>query len=68
MGKALVHLDRAPEALPYLEKAMQVNPENTDVHYQLALVYRKLGRKSDADREFAMFRKLQRSSRTPSGR
>jgi len=27
MGKALAHLDRAPEALPYLEKAMQVNPE-----------------------------------------
>ena len=65
MGKALVHLDRVPEALPYLEKAVQVNPENTDLHYQLALVYRKLGRKSDADREFAMFRKLQRSSRTP---
>jgi Flp pilus assembly protein TadD len=68
MGKALVHLDRAPEALPYLEKAVQANPENTDIHYQLAIVYRKLGRKADADREFGTFQKLQQSSRTPVGR
>ena len=68
MGKALVHLDRAPEALPYLEKAVQANPENTDIHYQLAMAYRKLGRKADADREFGTFQKLQHSSRTPSGR
>jgi tetratricopeptide (TPR) repeat protein len=68
MGKALVHLDRALEALPYLEKAVQANPENTDIHYQLAMVYRKLGRKADADREFSTFQKLQQSSRMPSGR
>jgi Flp pilus assembly protein TadD len=65
MGKALVHLDRASEALPYLEKAVQVDPENTEIHYQLAMVYRKLGRQSDADREFGTFQRLQKSSRTP---
>jgi tetratricopeptide (TPR) repeat protein len=65
MGKALVHLDRASEALPYLEKAVQVDPENTEIHYQLAMVYRKLGRQSDADREFSTFQRLQQNSRTP---
>jgi len=68
MGKALVHLDRVPEALPYLEKAVAVSPENSDIHYQLAMVYRTLGRQSDAEREFSAFQKLQQSSRTPIGR
>ena len=68
MGKALVYLNRIPEALPYLEKAAQLDPENGDVHYRLAMVYRQLGRKSDAEREFGTFRKLQQSSRPPVAR
>jgi protein O-mannosyl-transferase len=68
LGKALVHLGRAPEALPHLEKAAQADPENANVHYQLAMAYRKLGRKSDADREFGIFRSLQQDSRKPLAR
>jgi Flp pilus assembly protein TadD len=45
-------------ALKYLLRASQSAPLDDSVHYQLAALYRKLGRKQDAGRELAKFQKL----------
>src|SRR5689334_20814927 len=44
--------DGRPErALPYLKRAIQVDPKDSRLHYTLSRVYRRLGRAPDADRE-----------------
>ncbi len=45
-------------ALKYLLRASQSASLDESVHYQLASVYRKLGRTQDAERELAAFKKL----------
>jgi Flp pilus assembly protein TadD len=45
-------------ALKYLLRASQAAPLDDSVHYQLAALYRKLGRKEEAGRELAEFQKL----------
>ena len=47
-------------ALKYFLRASRSAPLDESVHYQLASVYRKLGRAGDADRELAEFQKLRK--------
>jgi tetratricopeptide (TPR) repeat protein len=61
MGKALTSLGRPKEALQQQTKAVRLDPQNEAAHYRLAQAYRQLGRAEDADREFAIFRKLRDS-------
>jgi tetratricopeptide (TPR) repeat protein len=67
MGKALLHQSRPAEALPYLERAVQLDGLNPTTHYELGMLYRKLGRSTDAERELKAFRELQRSSASQAG-
>ena len=63
MGRALAHLGKPTEAVTYLESASRNDPLDATVHYQLATLYRQLGRSPDADRELAQFRKLQEAAK-----
>src|SRR5689334_4140570 len=67
MGKALLHQSRAAEALPFLERAVQLDGLNPTTHYELGMLYRKLGRSTDAERELKAFRDLQRTNAPQSG-
>jgi tetratricopeptide (TPR) repeat protein len=64
MGKALTAMNQTAKALDYLLDAERSDPQNEIVHYRLALAYRKLGVKSDADREWAAFQEIRKSQDT----
>lgn len=57
-GGALVSLKSFPEAIPPLETAVKLEPQNPAAHYLLAIAYARTGRKNDGDREFAIQRQL----------
>jgi len=61
MGKALTSMNEPAKALDYLLDAEHSDPQNEIIHYRLALAYRKLGVKSDADREWATFQQIRKS-------
>jgi Flp pilus assembly protein TadD len=48
-----VALGRTEEALPLLEAVTQAAPDHIQTHMQLAIVYTRLGRVADAQREKA---------------
>ena len=59
LGSALIAEKRFPEAVPVLETAVKLQPDNPTAHYNLAIALSRTGRKEDADREFAIHRKMQ---------
>jgi tetratricopeptide (TPR) repeat protein len=61
LGKALTSMNEPRKALDYLLDAERSDPQNEIVHYRLALAYRKLGVKADADREWAAFQDIRKS-------
>ncbi len=61
MGKSLTSLGRPKEALDYLLDAERSDPQNEIVHYRLALAYRKLGIKGNAEREWTTFQAIRKS-------
>jgi hypothetical protein len=61
LGKALNASGDAKSAEGYLRQVLAAEQETTlaqSAHFQLAQVYRKLGRAADADREMKAFQKL----------
>jgi Tfp pilus assembly protein PilF len=58
LGTSLVSAKKYAEAIPPLETAVRLEPHNPAAHYTLAVAYRRDGRKVDADREFAIHRKM----------
>ena len=57
-GKILTKQDRPGEALAYLEKAVKSDPADPNKRYLLARAYQSLGRREEADREFAEVHRL----------
>ncbi len=55
---------RSPEAIPLLEKAIQLAPPSEVAHYALMMAYRNTGRMDDARREKA---RLDELHKTPDG-
>lgn len=51
LGKTLIHLNRAAEAIIHLQKAAELARKNPEPHFQLAIAYRKLGKKTEAATE-----------------
>jgi tetratricopeptide (TPR) repeat protein len=49
---------RPDEALRCYERAVRADPVLADAHYNLALLYERAGRKRDAVRHLAIFRRL----------
>ena len=58
LGRLLVRNRRYEESLPILQRASSLKPENADVHYQLFLTLSRLKRPAEAEREFAVYKKL----------
>ena len=54
LGSSLLDSDRAADAVPPLETAAKLAPDNPTIHMTLAHAYQELGRKDDAAREFAL--------------
>ena len=55
LEKIYTQSGRYEMSLDHLKKALLIDSSDATVNYRLALVYRKLGRKQDADRELAIF-------------
>jgi protein O-GlcNAc transferase len=62
-GKALVQLGRADISLRWFERAIVLNADYPEAHYQLAQAYRRLGRTEDAERALRAFQAA--SARAP---
>jgi len=45
-----------PEALSYLEQAVQIDPQNADARYQYARLLIKMGKPDEAERHLQVFR------------
>jgi len=58
VAKTLMLKNEMTKAQRYLERAVQLDPLREVAHYRLATIYRATGRKEDADRELAEFRRL----------
>jgi tetratricopeptide (TPR) repeat protein len=62
LGSALVAEKRYAEAVPPLETAVKLAPDDPMAHYNLATALSRVGRKEEADREFAIHRKMQEAT------
>jgi tetratricopeptide (TPR) repeat protein len=58
VGKALSRAADLQTPLPYLLKAAQLDPDYAEPHYLLGQLYQKLGRRAEAEHEFATFEKI----------
>jgi tetratricopeptide (TPR) repeat protein len=65
LGLALISEKHFPEAVTPLQTAVKLQPENPVAHYNLALALSRSGHKEEADREFAIHRKMQESAGAP---
>ncbi len=61
LGVLLEDRQRTEEALPAYERAITADPLLGDAHYNLALLYERAGRKRDAVRHFAIYKRLERN-------
>jgi tetratricopeptide (TPR) repeat protein len=57
-GRALLAKDQPEKAVPLFEASVKQQPDNAQTHYYLEQAYRRVGRKSDAQREKAEFVRL----------
>lgn len=57
-GVALVSTKKFSEAVPPLEVAVKLEPENPAAHYNLAIAYTRTGRRQEGDKEFAIHRDM----------
>jgi tetratricopeptide (TPR) repeat protein len=58
MGRALLAKDEPEKAVPMFEHAVKLQPDNAQTHFYLEQAYRRVGRKSDAQRERDEFVRL----------
>jgi tetratricopeptide (TPR) repeat protein len=57
-GFCLVTLKRYEEAIPPLQAAVRLQEGNPSAHYNLAVALSRTGQKEEADKEFAIHRRL----------
>lgn len=62
LGSSLSSEKRFTDAVPALETAVKLQPENPVGHYELAMALTRTGRKDEAEREFAIHRKMQEAN------
>ena len=58
MGRALLAQDQPAKAVPLFEESVKLQPDNAQTHFYLEQAYRRVGRKTDAQREKAEFVRL----------
>jgi tetratricopeptide (TPR) repeat protein len=59
LGRVLLAKEEPARAVAELEQAVRLAPDNVEARYSLASAYSRAGRKEDAARELAEFRRLQ---------
>jgi tetratricopeptide (TPR) repeat protein len=64
LGRLLVRSRRYEESVPILQHAETLNTSDPDVHYQLFFALSRLKRKTEADREFATYKRLSEAQKT----
>ena len=68
-GKAYLKQGKPADAVRMLEQSVNLDAENLNTRYRLAIAYQELGQPEDAEREFAVFgkpsEKSAQSSTTP---
>lgn len=57
LAKTLIAMGKHTEALPVLERAVQLEPTNSAAHFRLSTLYRQQGRTEDARREVELYKK-----------
>ena len=55
LGKVLMGMGKTHEAIPYLVRAAQSDPLNTEVHYRLARAYKELEMQDESRHELKLF-------------
>jgi Flp pilus assembly protein TadD len=63
LGRAKLQMNLPAEAVPLLERAVQLNGDEESVFYQLGLALRACGRKTEAQRAMAKVRDLKEAAR-----
>ncbi len=58
LGQSLISNKKFSEAIPPLENAVKLQPQNPAAHFNLATAYSRTGRKQDAEKEFAIHRRM----------
>jgi tetratricopeptide (TPR) repeat protein len=58
LGFCLVMLKKYEEAIPPLQMATRLEAANPATHYNLALAYSRTGKRDEAEKEFAIHRKM----------
>jgi tetratricopeptide (TPR) repeat protein len=58
LGRALIALGAPEKALPHLQKAIALNPQNEVPYYQLATAHRALGNLAEQQKALAEFQRL----------
>jgi predicted Zn-dependent protease len=66
LGATLFSLDKAAEALPYLQKAVKLSPDDEVGWYRLAQVQKKLGDTEEQRRALAEYQRLHQKVKTES--
>lgn len=69
LGQALLAKDQPEKAVPLFQQAVKLQPGNAQTHFYLEQAYRRVGRKSDAQRErdeFVRLKALQDPQSLPS--
>ena len=64
LGTSLISAKRFSDAIPPLEMAIKLEPRNPGAHYSLATALTRVGRKQDADKEFAIHRQMTQKDET----
>lgn len=59
LGRALLAAEEPARAAAELEQSLKLNPNAPEAHFSLATAYGRLGRKEDAAREQAAFKRLE---------
>lgn len=63
LGKFLLQQNNAGQAVGHLQKAVELLSNNPEPHYQLLQAFRKLGKKSEAEAEQAIIKKIHENHR-----
>ena len=63
LAKTLIRRNRSADAVQHLVRAAELAPSNPEPHFQLAIAYRKLGRKTEADAESEKVRRIHEERR-----
>jgi tetratricopeptide (TPR) repeat protein len=62
LGSSLMSQRKFSEAVPPLETAVKLEPQNPVAHYNLGMAYARSGHKDAADKEFAIHREMMQKS------